>query len=280
MGLRPTGVLHRALSAPMRRHSEGRLGAVRKIFRTSESTLAGPGPSGYGWTTHTRWGYRSPVHMPIDELEITAERRAVLHRRVRFIVAATITYNLIEAVVAMTAAVTSSSAALLGFALDSVIEVSSAAAIAWQFTRKSPERWEKATIKVVVIAFFALAAWVTVEALMSLFGGNVAEHSTLGLIITGLSLALMPALAWLEIRTGRELRSKSVIADAHQLLLCMYLSATVFIGISLNSLFGWWWADSVAALVVAVLAVREGLEAWGGEVASPFEVLESLDDKS
>lgn len=208
---------------------------------------------------------------------VTAARRATLHRRVRFIVGFTISYNVIEAIVAMWAGTLSSSAALIGFGLDSVVEVLSAAAIAWQFTRRDPERWEKVTVRAIGLAFFALAAYVTVDAVMSLLSQEGPEHSPLGLGITALSLAVMPVLAWFEVRTGRELDSKSVIADAKQLILCIYLSGAVFLGLVLNSLFGWWWADSVAALIVAFLAVREGMEAWRGDVESPFEVLEDLD---
>ncbi|WP_045252166.1 cation diffusion facilitator family transporter [Microbacterium azadirachtae] len=209
---------------------------------------------------------------------LTDERRKTLHRRVRFIVGFTISYNVIEAVVAMWAGVLASSAALIGFGLDSVVEVLSAAAIAWQFTRKDPERWEKVTVRAVGVAFFALAGYVTVDAVLTLIRQEGAEHSPLGLGITVLSLIIMPLLAWFEVRTGRELESKSVLADAKQLILCIYLSGTVFIGLALNSLFGWWWADSIAALVVAFLAIREGIEAWRGDVESPFEVLEDLED--
>ncbi|WP_338538793.1 cation transporter [Janibacter terrae] len=205
------------------------------------------------------------------------DRRARLHRRVRLIVGFTITYNVIEAVIAIWAGSAASSAALIGFGLDSVIEVLSAAAVAWQFTRKDPERWEKATVRAIGIAFFALAAYVVVDGILSLTGVAEVEHSSLGIGIATLSLIVMPALAWFEFRTGRELGSKSLQADAKQLLLCVYLSGTVLIGLLANSLFGWMWADSVAALVVAVLAVREGLEAWGGELESPFEVLEDLE---
>jgi len=208
---------------------------------------------------------------------LTAERRSVLHRRVRLIVTFTITYNVLEAIVAVSAGVIASSAALIGFGLDSVVEVLSAAAIAWQFTRRDPERWEKVTVRAIGLAFFALAAYVSVDAVMSLIGKEGPEHSPLGLGITALSLGVMPLLAWFEIRTGRELDSKSVVADAKQLILCVYLSGAVFIGLVLNSLFDLWWADSAAALVVAALAVREGLEAWRGDVESPFEVLEDLD---
>ena len=207
---------------------------------------------------------------------LTTARRAMLHRRVRFIVGFTITYNVIEAIVAVWAGVLASSAALIGFGLDSVVEVLSAAAITWQFTRKDPERWETVTVKAIGIAFFALAAYVSIDAVLALVGP---DRSPLGLGITALSLVVMPLLAWIEVRTGRELGSKSVMADAKQLILCIYLSGAVFIGLVLDTLFGWWWADSVAALVVAVLAVREGLEAWRGDVESPFEVLEDLEDE-
>ena len=210
---------------------------------------------------------------------LTTERRERLHRRVRFIVAFTITYNVIEAVVAITAGVLASSAALIGFGLDSVVEVLSAVAVAWQFTRKDPERWEKATVRAIGLAFFALAAYVSIDAIVSLISQEGPEHSPLGIGITALSLLVMPLLAWFETRTGRELGSKSVLADARQLLLCVYLSGAVFVGLILNSLFGWWWADSVAALIVAALAVREGIEAWRVDVESPFEVLTEMKDE-
>ncbi|MEJ1089544.1 cation transporter [Microbacterium sp. Mu-80] len=208
---------------------------------------------------------------------LTEERRSRLHRRVKFIVGFTITWNVIEAIIALAAGAVASSAALIGFGLDSVIEVASAAAIAWQFTRADPERWEKVTVRVIGIAFFALAAYVTVDAILALTGVRDPDHSPIGIGIAIASLIVMPALAWFEFRTGRELGSKSVQADAKQLLLCIYLSGTVLIGLLLNTLFGWAWADSIAALVVAVLAIREGIEAWRGDLESPFEVLEDLD---
>lgn len=210
---------------------------------------------------------------------LSDERRATLHRRVRLIVGFTITYNVIEGIVAISAGAAASSAALIGFGLDSFIEVLSAVAVAWQFTRKDPERWEKPTVRAIGIAFFALAAYVTVDAILALVGVEPVDHSPLGIAIAVASLVVMPALAWLQFRTGRELGSKSVQADAKQLLLCIYLSGTVLIGLLLNSLFGWWWADSIAALVVAFLAVREGIEAWRGDVESPFELFEELEEE-
>lgn len=207
---------------------------------------------------------------------IAADRRATLHRRVRFIVAFTISYNVLEAVVAIWAGALASSTALIGFGLDSIIEVLSALAIAWQFTRRDPERWETVTVRAIGIAFFALAAYVIIDSILSLTGAQDVDSSPLGIGIATLSLIVMPALAWLEHRTGRELQSKSVMADARQLVLCIYLSGIVLIGLLLNTLFGWDWADAAAALIVAYLAIREGIEAWRGDIESPFEVLEDM----
>lgn len=214
----------------------------------------------------------------VSSAALSDARRSRLHRRVRFIVAFTIVYNVLEAIIAIWAGSVASSAALIGFGLDSVVEVLSAAAVAWQFTRTDPERWERATVRTIGIAFFALAAYVTVDAVLALTGVQQVEHSPVGIGIAALSLVVMPALAWFEFRTGRELGSRSVQADAKQLLLCSYLSATVLLGLLLNALLGWAWADSVAALVVAALAIREGVEAWRGDVESPFEVIAELDE--
>ncbi|MFY1593748.1 cation transporter [Micromonospora sp. WMMD737] len=192
-------------------------------------------------------------------------RRAVLARRVRLLVAATITYNVVEAVVAITAGTIASSTALLGFGLDSVIEVSSAAAVAWQFAGRDPQAREKAALRVIAVSFFALAAYVTVESVRALLGGADAEHSSIGLVLAALSLAIMPGLSYAQRRAGRELGSRSAVADSKQTLLCTYLSAVLLVGLGLNSLFGWSWADPVAALVIAVVAAKEGREAWRGD---------------
>lgn len=206
--------------------------------------------------------------MSITAPPLTDERRHVLERRIRAIVTATIAYNLIEAVVAILAGTVASSAALIGFGLDSTIEVLSAAAVAWQFTRHEPEKWEKATLRVIAVAFFALAAYVTVTSLLALLGHVNVEHSTLGMVITALSVVIMPFLSLAERRAGRELGSATAVADSKQTLICTYLSAAVLIGLLLNSLFGWWWADSIAGLVIAGFAVREGIEAWRGDACA------------
>jgi Co/Zn/Cd efflux system component len=202
-----------------------------------------------------------------------SERRAVLSRRIRLFAAATITYNVIEAVVALWAGEAADSSALIGFGLDSVIEVTSAVALSWQFSAKDPERREHLTLRIIAISFFVLAAFVAVDAFRSLTGGGEAQHSTPGIVIAALSLAIMPVLSWAQRRAGRELGSRTAVADSKQTLLCTYLSAVLLIGLILNSTLGWWWADAGAALVIAGIAVREGINAWRGEAccALPHE---------
>lgn len=211
--------------------------------------------------------------------EVRAARVETLRRRIRWIVGLTIGYNALEAVVAIAAGTAASSAALIGFGLDSVVEVLSAAAVAWQFTRKDPEAYEKPTLRVIAVSFFLLAAYVAVNAGLSLAGVFEPERSTVGIILTALSVLVMPLLSLAEYRTGRELGSATAIADSRQTLICSLLSAAVLIGLVLNSLFGWAWADPVAALVIVVFAVREGIEAWNGDTcATPVGML--LDDES
>jgi divalent metal cation (Fe/Co/Zn/Cd) transporter len=208
------------------------------------------------------------MQLRMSTASLTHARRHVLQRRIRWIVAATIGYNLIEAVVAITAGALASSGALIAFGLDSTIEVLSAAAVAWQFTRRDPERWEKGTLRVIAVAFFALAVYVIASSLMTLIGRVEAEHSTLGILITALSVVIMPFLSLAERRTGRELGSATAVADSKQTLICTYLSAAVLIGLVLNSLLGWWWADAIAGLVIAGFAIREGIEAWRGDACA------------
>jgi divalent metal cation (Fe/Co/Zn/Cd) transporter len=192
-------------------------------------------------------------------------RRDVLARRIRILVAATITYNVIEAAIALAEGTRVSSAALIGFGLDSVIEVSSAAAIAWQFSARDPEIREKAALRFIAFSFFALAAYVSVDAVLSLLGFGEPRPSAIGIAIASASLVVMPVLSLAQRRAGRELGSVSAVADSKQTLLCTYLSAALLAGLVLNALLGWPWADPVAALVIAALAVREGRNAWRGD---------------
>jgi divalent metal cation (Fe/Co/Zn/Cd) transporter len=205
---------------------------------------------------------------------LAAPRRSLLQRRVRWIVTATIAYNVVEAVIAIAAGRAASSAALIGFGLDSVVEVLSAAAVAWQFAAPDPERRERTAMRAIGLSFFGLALFVTIDAVRTLLGATEPDHSTVGIVLAAVSLAVMPFLSWFERRTGRELGSASAVADSKQTLLCTYLSAVLLVGLVLNSTLGWTWADPLAALVIAAVAIKEGLEAWRGDACcTPTSVL-------
>ena len=193
------------------------------------------------------------------------QRRDALRRRVRLLVATTITYNLVEAVVAITAGTIAGSTALVGFGLDSIIEVASATAVAWQFSGPDPEARERVALRIIAVSFLTLAAYVSVEAVRALAGAADVEHSTPGIVLAAVSLVVMPVLSRAQQRAGRELGSASAVADSKQTLLCTYLSGVLLAGLVLNSLLGWWWADPLAALAIAGVAVKEGREAWRGD---------------
>jgi len=194
-------------------------------------------------------------------------------------VAATITYNVVEAIIAISAGTVAGSIALIGFGLDSVIEVSSAAAVAWQFSATDPERREKVALRVIAGSFFALAAYVAVEALRTLVNGNEPERTTVGIVLVAVSVVVMPFLSWAQRKAGRELGSASAVADSRQTLLCTYLSAAVLVGLVLNATLGWWWADPVVALGLAAIAVREGRSALHGQTCCPPVRLEDTEDE-
>ncbi|MER5663453.1 cation transporter [Streptomyces mirabilis] len=195
-------------------------------------------------------------------------RRVALTRRIRLLVAATITYNVIEAIVAITAGTLASSTALVGFGLDSVIEVSSAAAVAWQFSASDHavrEAREKTTLRIIAVSFFTLAAYITVDAVRALTDTGEADHSVPGIVLAAFSLAVMPFLSAAQRRAGRELGSASAVADSKQTLLCTYLSAVLLVGLVANAVLGWAWADPIAGLVIAAVAVKEGRNTWHGD---------------
>lgn len=211
--------------------------------------------------------------MPALSSAVTAvpdpSRKAVLASRIRWFVAATITYNVIEAVVAISEGARVSSTALIGFGLDSVIEVSSAAAVAWQFAGRDPEKREKVALRLIAFSFFALATYVSVDSVRALLGVGEAEHSAIGIAVAAASLVIMPVLSAAQRRAGRELGSASAVADSTQTLLCTYLSAVLLAGLLLNSLLDWSWADPIAALVIAGVAIKEGINAWRGDACCP-----------
>lgn len=196
---------------------------------------------------------------------LTPQRRTLLNRRSLWLAYATVGYNLIEGVIAIAAGAASSSTALIGFGLDSFIEVSSALVVVWQFRSPLPEARERLALKLIALSFFALAAWVTVDSVRHLSGDAHAGPSPVGIGLAAASVIVMPLLVWAKRRVGRELGSATVVADSAQTMLCTYLSAILLIGLVLNATLGWSWADPVAALVIAVVAVREGVSAWKGD---------------
>lgn len=196
---------------------------------------------------------------------LTPERRAVLSRRSLWLAYVTAGYNLLEGLVAIAAGAAASSTALIGFGLDSFVEVSSAAVLIWQFRSRVPEDRERLTLRLIGLSFFALAAWVTLDAARSLLAGGDADASPVGIGLAVASLLVMPLLVAAKRRTGRELRSATVMADSTQTMLCTYLSAVLLAGLALNGAFGWSWADPLAALAIAAMAMREGRETWRGD---------------
>jgi len=196
---------------------------------------------------------------------VTPERRVVLNRRSLWLAYATAGYNLLEGVVAVAAGAAATSVALLGFGLDSFIEVSSALVVIWQFRSRLPEARERLALKLIGSSFFALAVWIAVDAVRHLLGAEQAEVSAVGVGVAAVSVVVMPLLVWAKRRTGRELGSATVVADSMQTLLCTYLSAVLLVGLLANWAFGWSWADPIAALIIAGIAVKEGVQAWRGQ---------------
>ncbi len=191
--------------------------------------------------------------------------RTRLGRRAQLLAAASVSYNAVEAVIALAAGLVAGSIALIGFGLDSVIEVSSGLIILWQFRHRLPQSREQRAVRLIAASFFALAAFVTFESARALITGLEPHASPVGIGLAVSSLLVMPFLAWAQRRTGKSLHSTSVIADSRQTLLCTYMSAVLLVGLVLNAAVGWWWADPLAGLLIAAIAVKEGREAWRGE---------------
>lgn len=183
--------------------------------------------------------------------------------RARWLAHATIAWNVVEAVVAVAAGLAAGSIALLGFGIDAVIEVASAGLVLWRLRGVGAER-EQQALRLIGVTFLALAGYVTVESVRRLVAGAEPATSTVGIVLAVVSLVVMPLLAIAKQRVGRRMGSPVVLADATETLLCTYLSAIVLAGLLLNATVGWWWADPLAALGVAYLALREGREAWAG----------------
>lgn len=192
------------------------------------------------------------------------DQRRRLGRRAQLLAATSVGYNVVEAVIAISAGLVAGSVALVGFGLDSVVEVSSGLIILWQFRHRLPETRERRALRLLALSFFALAGYVAFESIRALISGSEPDPAPVGIALAVASLIVMPFLSWAQRRTGRALGSNAVVADGTQTLLCTYLSAVLLLGLVLNATLGWSWADPLAGLVIAGVAVREGVEAWQG----------------
>jgi divalent metal cation (Fe/Co/Zn/Cd) transporter len=183
----------------------------------------------------------------------------------------TVGWNLIEAAVAIGAGLFAGSIALIGFGIDSLIETSSGAILLWRLQEaEEGEKRERIALKLVGISLLALAAYVAIDAAKGLILKDHPGESLIGIILAAVSLVVMPLLAWAKRRVAARLSSRALVADSHQTDICAYLSAILLSGLGLNALFGWWWADPVAALVMVPVIVKEGLEALRGEACEDY----------
>lgn len=212
--------------------------------------------------------------MATDELDLGSTPaplpdRAALLRRARLLEWFTIVYNSLEGLVSVAAGLLAGSIALVGFGIDSVIEVISGITLLWRTGAKvdaeQGERAEAIALKIVGVSFILLAAYVAFDSAKSLWLREAPDESLLGIVIAALSLVIMPLLARGKRQVAARIRSRALSADARQTDLCMYLSAILLAGLGLNALFGWWWADPVAALVMVPIIGKEGIEALRGE---------------
>jgi divalent metal cation (Fe/Co/Zn/Cd) transporter len=182
----------------------------------------------------------------------------------------TVGWNVLEAFVGLSAGFIAGSVALVGFALDSIVEASSGTILIWRLRTerrgtRTAEEAERRAVRLVAVAFFALAAYVGVRAVFDLIFRSRPEGSIPGIVLAVVSLIVMPLLAWRKRIVARELDSRALLADSTQTTLCTYLSAFLLVGLVANALLGWWWADPVAGLAIAVFALKEGRELWRAE---------------
>jgi divalent metal cation (Fe/Co/Zn/Cd) transporter len=197
----------------------------------------------------------------------TLSRQEQLHRRGVRLEVFTVGWNVIEAAVAVGAGLLVGSVALVGFGVDSGIEVISAIALLWRLLKAGPNASvqeesaaERKALYLVAATFFLLAAYITYEAVGALLGGEGPEVSTVGLVLSVLSIVVMPTLAYFKGRTGREMGSRALVADSKETWVCAYLSFALLCAVGLNAAFGWWWADPVGALAMLPVILWQGWE--------------------
>jgi len=200
--------------------------------------------------------------------------RAAALRRGLALAGVTVAYNALEGLIAIVAGVAAGSVALTGFGVDSVIEVTSGVVVWWRLRAElgSPPIGAAAEARAARLAgalLLALGVYLVVESGRRLLTGDRPQESVVGIVLMALSLVVMPILARAKLRVARALDSRALRADAHETIVCAWLSLTTLVGLGLNAALGWWWADPVAALAMLPLVVREGMEALSGEPVEP-----------
>ena len=195
--------------------------------------------------------------------------RLALVKRGRYLEYFTIGYNSLEGLIAVVAGLIAGSVALVGFGFDSLIEVTSGAVLLWRLhadvDEARRERVEVISLRIVGVCFVVLALYVSYDSIKSLLRREAPEESVVGIVLAAVSLIVMPLLVRAKRRVARGINSGALMADSKQTELCTYLSGILLGGLLLNALFGWWWADPVAALIMVPIIVKEGVEALRGE---------------
>jgi divalent metal cation (Fe/Co/Zn/Cd) transporter len=200
--------------------------------------------------------------------ELAVNRKSIAERgkRLEYF---TIAWNSMEGLVAVIAGTIAGSISLVGFGVDSFIEVTSGAVLLWRMSvdanQQTRERNERLSIRVVGVCFIALAMYVACESILDLIGRKTPEHSLAGIALACVSLVAMPILSRAKKRVASQLGSAAMRADAKQTDFCVYLSAILLAGLLLNALLGWWWADPVAGLLMTPIIANEGIQAVKGE---------------
>jgi divalent metal cation (Fe/Co/Zn/Cd) transporter len=210
-----------------------------------------------------------PLAPPPRPLEQVPDRQRLV-RRARMLAWLGLGWHVIEAAVALIAGVVAGSIALIGFGVDSLIEALAGIVVIWLMTgaRSSSATAERRAQQLIAASFALLAAYIGVEAIRDLLDGHHPSASWIGIGLSVITLATMPPLARAKRHVGEQLDSSATASESRQTMLCAYLSATLLIGLLANAVFGWWWADPLAALVIAGVAVRESRDAWRGDACS------------
>jgi divalent metal cation (Fe/Co/Zn/Cd) transporter len=208
-------------------------------------------------------GIRSTGALP----QLPSPERARFERRAKLLAWGGNAWHLIEFAIAISAGVVAGSVALVGFGADSLIEFAAGSVIVWLFTggRGNSARAERRAQQLIAASYFLLAAYIGVESVRDIVGGHHPAASWVGISLAAFTAPTMPLLARAKRRVGHKLNSSAAVSESNQNLICAYLSGALLVGLSLNALAGWWWADPAAALVIGAVALREGVESWRGK---------------